>query len=61
LLRLRTREGASVVVADRDGTKAEEVALEARVNGYRATPVTADVTRASDVERIAGRVQDQMS
>jgi NAD(P)-dependent dehydrogenase (short-subunit alcohol dehydrogenase family) len=46
------REGAAVVVADREGAKAEEVALEAGANRGSAVPVKADVTRTDDVDRM---------
>jgi NAD(P)-dependent dehydrogenase (short-subunit alcohol dehydrogenase family) len=46
------REGAAVVVADREGAKAEGVAVEAGGNGGRAVPVKADVTRPDDVDRM---------
>jgi len=46
------REGAAVVVADREGAKAEGVAVEAGGNGGRAVPVNADVTRPNDVDRM---------
>jgi 3-oxoacyl-[acyl-carrier protein] reductase len=40
--------GASVVVADSDGAKAESVATEIAVAGGRAVAITADVTSAAD-------------
>jgi meso-butanediol dehydrogenase / (S,S)-butanediol dehydrogenase / diacetyl reductase len=43
-------EGSAVVVADRLGDKAEEVAREIEVAGHRAIATTTDVTVAADVD-----------
>lgn len=46
------REGAAVVVADREGGRAEEVAHEAGADGRHTVPVRADVTRPDEVDRM---------
>ena len=47
-------DGASVVVGDRDGEKAERVAAGLREQGWRAAGLAVDVTRAADAARMIG-------
>lgn len=49
---LFAREGAAVVVADRDAAAAEDTCAAIAAEGGRALAVTADVTRAEDCARI---------
>lgn len=49
---LFAREGAAVVVADRDAAAAEDTCAAITAEGGRALAVTADVTRPSDCARI---------
>jgi NAD(P)-dependent dehydrogenase (short-subunit alcohol dehydrogenase family) len=51
------REGASVVVADRDGEALEATAAELAAHG-RVEPVTCDVSRREDVRTAVGRCVD---
>ena len=50
-------EGAHVVVADIDGPGAERLATEIAAKGGQATPVTADVTRAAEVDAMVAAAQ----
>jgi NAD(P)-dependent dehydrogenase (short-subunit alcohol dehydrogenase family) len=45
------REGARVLVVDRDRREAEEAAAEIRADGGEASPLVADLTRRADVRR----------
>ena len=49
---LFAREGAAVVVADRDAAAAEDTCAAIAAEGGHALAVTADVTRADDCARI---------
>lgn len=48
-------EGMAILVADVDGSRAEQVARDVEKNGGRATAVKADVTQASQVEEMVQR------
>jgi len=48
--------GADVVVAARTAADLEATAAQVRERGRRALPVTADVTRTEDLERLVGAV-----
>jgi 7-alpha-hydroxysteroid dehydrogenase len=52
------RAGADVVVASRTGTELAAVAAEIESLGRRARAVTADVTRAADLEAVAAAAMD---
>ena len=55
---LFAREGARVVVADRDGAGAERVAGEVRDSGGEAHAVQVDVASAADSERMFREAED---
>lgn len=57
--RLFANEGASVIVADLDGDKAEAVAQEVRASGGRAVAVTVDVTDTESVAAAVARGNDE--
>ena len=50
---LYAREGASLVVADRDLTAAERTAEAVRAEGFDATAMRADITSAADLEALS--------
>ncbi|HXV82366.1 MAG TPA: SDR family oxidoreductase [Candidatus Binatia bacterium] len=49
------REGANCVVVDRDASKAEQLAAEARSLGVSALPLQFDVTKKSQIEEAVSR------
>lgn len=49
-------EGAIVVVADRDGNRADEIAATLREGGAAAMSIGVDVTSEPDVEALVGRI-----
>ena len=53
IARAMGREGAAVVVSDRDGDSAEKVAAAIRQAGGQAVGIAVDVTRDEDAERLA--------
>jgi NAD(P)-dependent dehydrogenase (short-subunit alcohol dehydrogenase family) len=52
-------EGATVVVTDVNGSRAETVAAEIAARGGRAIPCTVDVTKEEDVERAVAAARDE--
>ncbi len=52
------REGAAVVVSDRDPAGAERVAEAIRAAGGRAVPLEVDVAREGDAERLAATAEE---
>ncbi|MCC6306751.1 MAG: SDR family oxidoreductase [Rhodobacteraceae bacterium] len=54
------REGARVVVADRDGAAAGDAAAEISRMGAKASAVTLDITRRRDCHSAARRVEEEI-
>jgi NAD(P)-dependent dehydrogenase (short-subunit alcohol dehydrogenase family) len=54
-VKLAAREGARVVLADREAEAGEALAKEIRADGGQAVFVRTDVTRAADVEALVAR------
>lgn len=54
------RQGADIAVVGRDRTRAEQVAGEIQVLGRKAIPLTADVARFDDAERVVNAVIEQL-
>ncbi|MBI3078500.1 MAG: 3-oxoacyl-[acyl-carrier-protein] reductase [Deltaproteobacteria bacterium] len=54
------RQGADIAVVGRDRTRAEQVAGEIQVLGRKAIPLTADVARFDDAERVVNAVVEQL-
>src|SRR5207245_2704738 len=52
--RMAARRGARLVLAARSGEELRQLADEIEARGGQAVPVTADVSREEDVQRIAG-------
>ncbi|MBN1548470.1 MAG: 3-oxoacyl-ACP reductase FabG [Syntrophaceae bacterium] len=55
-----SREGAHVVIVNRTAEKGVEAAKEINENGGKATPISADVSKIEDVEKLASRVQKEI-
>ncbi|MBI2370035.1 MAG: SDR family NAD(P)-dependent oxidoreductase, partial [Deltaproteobacteria bacterium] len=54
------RQGADIAVVGRDRTRAEQVAGEIQVLGRKAIPLTADVARFDDADRVVNAVVEQL-
>ncbi|WP_428929343.1 SDR family NAD(P)-dependent oxidoreductase [Marinibacterium sp. SX1] len=57
---LYAREGARVVVADRDAAAAERCVAAIRAEGFEASAARADITSSDDLERLATQARDEM-